>query len=159
MANAMELLYGKTVNTQKQIETNLLYINVPYKLKDTIKLLGSKWDTNKKSWYITDDNNNKNEILTILNEKIVNIKEQVKVYIYLPYKYKDDAKLKYNGIKFDKTLKKWYIYENNILTNEIINIYHKGNFYIEDRPFNMSNKFDSTMMCDNLITLDEYLKQ
>jgi hypothetical protein len=159
MTNAMDLLYGKKVNTQKQIETNLLYIDVPYKLKDRIKLLGSKWDNNVKSWYITEDNNNKNEILTILNETKVNIKEQVKLFIHLPYKYKDEAKLKYNGIKFDKTLKQWYIDENNILKNEIINIYHKGNFYIEARPFNMSNKFDNTMMCDNLITLDEYLKQ
>jgi hypothetical protein len=34
-----------------------IYLNVPYSLKDNVKLYGGLWDNNKKKWYIYRNNN------------------------------------------------------------------------------------------------------
>lgn len=163
MTDAMELLYN--VKSDKQVEPLLtkIYLEVPFKLKDEIKQLGGKWDNVVRKWYIT-NNDNMEKINSILENYKPTSDNYVKtfnkkLYIHLPFKYKEEAKTKYKGLQFDKEKKQWFIYDNNIDKNEIINIYHKGNFHIEDKPFNMSNNFDTTEINSKLITLDEFLEK
>ena len=49
-----------------------IFVNVPFQEKGIAKRLGCKWDNNLNSWYIEDDNINKNAALSIwkLNEKL-----------------------------------------------------------------------------------------
>lgn len=42
-----------------------IYLNVGYKDKDYVKSLGGLWDQNKKKWYIFDNNENKDKIITL----------------------------------------------------------------------------------------------
>jgi len=46
-----------------------VYLIVPYVKKDEIKKLGGKWDNNKKKWYIYDDNENIEQILSIFSKE------------------------------------------------------------------------------------------
>jgi len=41
-----------------------VYLNVPYSRKDEVKKLGGKWDKNKKKWFIYENNENKEDILS-----------------------------------------------------------------------------------------------
>ena len=43
-------------------KNNKIYLNVPYANKDEAKKMGSRWDAEKKKWYIF-DNNKEKEIL------------------------------------------------------------------------------------------------
>jgi len=45
------------------VEKNKIYLVVPFTQKDEIKKLGGLWDSNKKKWFIYDNNINKEEIL------------------------------------------------------------------------------------------------
>ena len=54
MTNAMDLLYNRKIG--HQTEPSKLYLNVPYKIKNEIKKLGSYWSSDLKQWYIYDDN-------------------------------------------------------------------------------------------------------
>jgi len=160
MTDAMNLLYGNKSKKQNEPLLTKIYLEVPFKLKDDIKRLGGKWDNEVKKWYLNNNNKNIEEIENILeNYKPSKTTFNEKIYIYLPFKFKDEARKKYNGIQFDKEVKQWFIYDNNINKDDIINTYHKGNFYIEDRPFNMSKNFDTTKINDKLITLAEFLEK
>ena len=124
----MELLYN--IKSKKQDEPVLtkIYLEVPFKLKDELKQFGIKWDNICKKWYYVDNNNNIDKINIIIENYKKLSTTNKKIYIYLPFKLKDEARKNYNGIQFDKEAKQWYIYDNNINKNEIIDTYHKGNF-------------------------------
>jgi len=58
--NATE--YYLSLNKQQQrnkAKEKRIYLNVPYNEKDEAKKLGAKWESAKKSWYILDNNKNK----------------------------------------------------------------------------------------------------
>jgi hypothetical protein len=131
MTDAMELLYKIKSDKQDEQVLTKIYLEIPFKLKDELKQFGIKWDNICKKWYV-DNNINIDKINIILENynKLSTTNKTInkKVYIYLPFKLKDEARTKYNGIQFDKETKQWYIYDNNINKNEIIDTYHKGNF-------------------------------
>lgn len=52
-----------TTTTNKA--SNKIYLNVPYKDKEIIKVFDGKWDKQKKSWYIFDKNQRKEQILKL----------------------------------------------------------------------------------------------
>lgn len=37
------------------IQYKKIYLNVPYSEKEEAKALGSRWDANKRQWYITEN--------------------------------------------------------------------------------------------------------
>ena len=49
-------------------KSNKIYLNVLFVEKDKIKLLGGKWDANRKKWYITNNMDNKEHILSIFTQ-------------------------------------------------------------------------------------------
>lgn len=53
------------------------------------------------------------------------IKPNIKVYLFVPYKYKDEVKRK--GAKFDWLNKTWYIYDNHPDREELEYIYNQKN--------------------------------
>jgi ribonuclease HI len=58
--NATE--YYLSLNKKQQrlrAKEKRIYLNVPYNEKDEAKKLGAKWESAKKSWYILDNNKNK----------------------------------------------------------------------------------------------------
>jgi len=159
MTNAMDLLYNRKI--EHQTEPSKLYLNVPFKLKNELKIFGIKLSSGLKQWYIYDDNIHKEKINKLIEnyELLINkIVKPTKIFIHVPFKFKNEFKTKYKDVHFCKNNRQWFIYETNINREEIINIYHAGNFHIEDRPFIMSNNYDSTIMNDKLITLDEFNK-
>ena len=46
-----------------------IYLIIPFIKKDEIKRLGGSWDTNKKKWYVYDNNKNIDKILTIFSKE------------------------------------------------------------------------------------------
>lgn len=46
-----------------------IYLIIPFIKKDEIKKLGGVWDTNKKKWYVYDNNKNIDKILTIFSKE------------------------------------------------------------------------------------------
>jgi ribonuclease HI len=48
--------------------TTKIYLIVPYIKKDELKTLGGIWDSNKKQWFIYNDNKNIDKILTIFTK-------------------------------------------------------------------------------------------
>jgi ribonuclease HI len=48
--------------------SNKIYLNVPYSSKDSAKKKGALWDSNKKSWYILENNTNKDELIKTYKE-------------------------------------------------------------------------------------------
>ena len=46
-----------------------IYLTVPFIKKDEIKKLGGVWDSNKKKWFVNDDNKNIYQILTIFSKE------------------------------------------------------------------------------------------
>ena len=46
-----------------------IYLIIPFIKKDEIKKLGGSWDTNKKKWYVYDNNKNIDKILTIFSKE------------------------------------------------------------------------------------------
>ncbi len=74
-------------------------------------------------------NVNSNQILPSVGKKI---------YIHLPYKYKDIAKTM--GAKYDKETKEWYVIENSPNSYELMDAFKKSNFdkygkFLETREF------------------------
>ena len=45
-----------------------IYLKVPFIKKDEIKKLGGRWDSDNKKWYVYDDNENMDQILTIFSK-------------------------------------------------------------------------------------------
>ena len=52
------------VNEIKNVNKTKIYLNVLFNDKEKIKILGGKWDKNKKKWFIYETNKNKDIILT-----------------------------------------------------------------------------------------------
>lgn len=50
----------------------------------------------------------------------------VKIYLYVPYEYKNQAKEL--GARFDGEKKKWYTFGNNPNMQKVIDIFHEINF-------------------------------
>jgi hypothetical protein len=46
----------------------MLLVACPYIKKDELKTLGGIWDSNKKQWFIYNDNKNIDQILTIFTK-------------------------------------------------------------------------------------------
>jgi ribonuclease HI len=46
-----------------------IYLIIPFIKKDEIKKLGGSWDTNKKKWYVYENNKNIDKILTIFSKE------------------------------------------------------------------------------------------
>jgi len=62
--NATE--YYLSLNKQQSLKRQSqkrIYLNVPYNEKDEAKKLGAKWESAKKSWYILENNKNKELIM------------------------------------------------------------------------------------------------
>jgi len=106
--DAMTLLYGKRNSQEEQKKIKKIYLRVPYKLKDEIKLLNSYWDKEKKKWFVYEDNKNIKEIKKLIFDYE---RKTQKVYLNIPYDIKDEAKE--NGCLFCRNERKWYITEEN----------------------------------------------
>ena len=57
-----DLFANKSIGIGEK-KNNKIYLNVPYSNKDEAKKLGSRWDAEKKKWYIFDDNKEKEVLL------------------------------------------------------------------------------------------------
>ena len=45
-----------------------IYLNVPFEKKDEAKMLGAKWEFSKKKWYIYDDAEDKDQIVSLFGK-------------------------------------------------------------------------------------------
>ena len=62
-----DLLANKAINAgaiPKKPSNPRIYLKVPYAKKDEAKAKGARWDAEKKSWYIFEDNSNKSYLLS-----------------------------------------------------------------------------------------------
>lgn len=61
-----DLLANKSINNNQKtiITNNRIYLKVKYADKDEAKSKGARWDADKKSWFIYDDNKNKSFLLS-----------------------------------------------------------------------------------------------
>lgn len=64
LANIAIGLESCPYNTSKKI-----YLIIPFIKKDEIKKLGGVWNTNKKKWYVYENNKNMDKILTIFSKE------------------------------------------------------------------------------------------
>jgi len=53
-------------------------------------------------------------------------KQEEKIYVYVPYEYKNDAKNK--GAKYDAENKKWYIYKSHPQYDYMVELFNRKNF-------------------------------
>lgn len=133
----------------------IIYLYVPYIHKDDARRLGARFDAEKKQWYITDSNENKQELIKLFNSNNFittkygpvmksPIKELIKSYesesdeesqkkkfeqrhyLLVPFAYKDDAKEL--GARFDMFRKEWYTDDSNENKQKLIDLYHTSNF-------------------------------
>ena len=149
--DAMTLLYGKISKKENkpEIEKVKEYLDIPFKLKDTIKSKGAFWDKDKKQWFIYENNENKEEIYTMIEEQT----KVKKIYIEVPYELKDTIKLK--GGFWNKDKKRWFVYEDNENIREIkkliINYNRKKQKIYLNIPYNLKNdaKNDGCRWCKN----------
>ena len=56
-------LANEAIGVNSCLYDNKIYLNVPYDEKDEAKKLGTKWDKNKKKWFIFNVNKYKTEII------------------------------------------------------------------------------------------------
>ena len=80
------------------------YINVPFEDKDKVKLFGARFDSVKKMWYVPKGMSLANFAPYLFEGKCTSIK---KVYLFVPYDDKDEAKSL--GARWDNDKKQWYI--------------------------------------------------
>lgn len=88
----------------------MYYIKVAFKDKDRVKELGARWDKEKRSWYVPDDedkdkfkeweNHDPLDSLTDSNAK--------KIYLTVPFSEKDEVKQL--GARWDNDKKQWYFF-------------------------------------------------
>lgn len=56
-----------------------------------------------------------------------NVESEIsKIYLFVPYNYKDEIKLK--GGRWDAAKKQWYIYSNNKNKDDLVDMYNMSNF-------------------------------
>jgi hypothetical protein len=53
-------------------------------------------------------------------------KQEEKIYLYVPFGYKDEAKSK--GAKYDAENKRWYIHKSNPQYDYMVELYNHKNF-------------------------------
>ncbi len=103
-AKAIGLVENKQSYTLKtsDIET---YLNVPYEDRDKVKLLGARFDGNKKMWYVP-----KGKSLEPFGDYIFNGGKHTnvkKIFLKVPFDDKDEAKSL--GARWDNDKKQWFI--------------------------------------------------
>jgi hypothetical protein len=122
-----------------------IYLEVPFCEKEEAKNLGAMWDVEFKKWYIFNGDINKELILQkwktwqkncvenkyifpgrLLDKKIIETITH-KVYLEVPFCEKEDAKKL--GAMWDSEFKKWYIFNENINKDLIL---QKWNVTIPD---------------------------
>ena len=103
------------------MDSEIVYLNVPYDQKEYVKTLGGMWSPSEKRWYCYDHHK------ILVDEFSKPIEKPNKIYLYVPFEYKDNIK-KYNG-KFDKEKKQWYILDDNKEKEYLQKVYHRNNFY------------------------------
>ncbi len=84
-----------------EIET---YLNVSFEDKDKVKLLGARWDSNKRMWYVPKGQSLEPFAEFVFDKKVTSIK---KIFLNVPFDDKDKAKGL--GARWDGVEKKWYI--------------------------------------------------
>lgn len=52
------------IDNKDKIKETKIYLKVSYQQKEEAKVLGAKWDPNKKQWYILENNKHKDELLS-----------------------------------------------------------------------------------------------
>lgn len=81
-----------------------IYLKIPFEEKDKYKKqYNLKWDVEKKLWYL---NGIYNRVPLGLQNMVCRSTSNEKIYLNIPYKDKDDAKL--YGARWDDVSKKWY---------------------------------------------------
>lgn len=108
-----DLLASKAIGLEvkKCLSVDKVYLNIPYKNKDKAKILGAKWDNDKKRWFYTSDIND-NDI-----KKIKELEEiENKINININFANKDKAKIL--GARWSASDKSWYYVDT--LDNEKI---------------------------------------
>jgi len=108
MYNNIEILKFKTL------------IYVPYEKKEDAKKNGAFFDTDLKSWYIPNGDNNKNYKYLIDNYG----KPFEKIYLNVPYAEKDYVKEKF--AMYDKDKKAWFIYDHNPEKKLLLKLFGDG---------------------------------
>ena len=121
---------------ENEITPQKIYLQVAYKDKEDAKTLGAKWDKDSKQWYIFEDNENLDELVSKFSKESNNChqffneaketkqtkqeikQKQEKIYLKVAYKDKDDAKAR--GARWDSEQKKWYIFKNNENLDELV---------------------------------------
>jgi frataxin-like iron-binding protein CyaY len=114
-----------------------IYLDVPYDSRTDAKVSGAKWDAENKKWYFNKDG--ETELSDYQKELIEKWKIKPKIYLTVPFEYKDDAKEK--GARWDNENKKWYCYEEH---KNLIETYKENSEPIErldgeDRDFTPQN--------------------
>ena len=84
------------------------YLSVPFEDKDAVKMLGARWDGNKKAWYVPAGKSLDPFTKWISGGKAV--KSVKKVYLSVPFDEKDEAKGL--GARWDGDKKQWYVMSN-----------------------------------------------
>ena len=106
-----------TTTTSKKIgKSDRVYLNIPYKEKQSAKSKGARWDPEMKSWYVARDSRKnfseykqKQVQQKTKQEKIAQAQQKHpgRVYINVPFTQKQDAKK--DGAKWDPSIKSWYV--------------------------------------------------
>lgn len=84
------------------MDSNRVFLDIPYSLKDDAKKYKIKWDADNKTWYSLKDNRN--------------LPKLKKVYLIVPFNEKDFVKQ--NGGCWDVKKKCWYTLAFNILLTD-----------------------------------------
>jgi len=126
----------EATNLKKQRDGERVYLDVPYDNRADAKVSGAKWDAENKKWYFNKDG--ETELSDYQKELIEKWKIKPKIYLTVPFEYKDDAKEK--GARWDAENKRWYCYEEH---KNLIETYKENSEPIErldgeDRDFTPS---------------------
>jgi len=108
MSEVFELLYNKKSENQNEQKTKI-YLDIPFKLKDQLKIYNIKWCLKSKKWYIYNNNENEEKINSLINE--YNEKNK-KNYVRIPFELKDEVKT--SGALWSKNFNCWYFLQDNV---------------------------------------------
>ena len=90
-------------------------------------------------WYLRKRKKRLKKIITIMQynqrmsmfikrptKNVDNVNEEVRVYLYVPIKYKEQAKQL--GAQWEKPKLKWFSYKSNPNLQNLVDIFHQDNF-------------------------------
>jgi len=135
-ANQTRGAYGNPLGADPK---DKIYLDVPYDNRADAKVSGAKWDAENKKWYFSiPEPDGATKLSDYQKELIERWKLKAKIYLTVPFEYKDDAKEK--GARWDNENKKWYCYEEH---KNLIETYKENSEPIErldgeDRDFTPS---------------------